>query len=114
MYEIGTGLPAAEISSIFEITQLKFADDGRYLALGSSNGTVCVWSMGSHLYQNVKQVIDAMKLSSDFWFNYPIFLPDYEQFNHPADDPMFPPNQPQPQQDIAAAATQVFAPQHLP
>lgn len=113
MYEIGTGLPAAEISSIFEITQLKFSDDGRYLALGSSNGTTCVWSMGNHLYQNVKQVIDAMKLSGDFWFNYPIFLPDYEQFNQPADDPMFPSSQPLLPQDIAAA-TQVFAPQHLP
>lgn len=46
--------------------------------MGSTNGGVCVWSMGNHLHQNVKQVIDAMKLQSDFWFNYPIFLPDYE------------------------------------
>lgn len=50
--------------------------------MGSTNGGVCVWSMGNHLHQNVKQVIDAMKLQSDFWFNYPIFLPDYEQFNN--------------------------------
>ena len=28
-----------------------------------------------------------MKLSNDFWFNYPIFLPDYEQFNQV--DPQF-------------------------
>jgi len=26
-----------------------------------------------------------MSLSSDFWFNYPIFLPDYEQFNQGED-----------------------------
>lgn len=27
-----------------------------------------------------------MKLQDDFWFNYPIFLPDYEQFNQPEND----------------------------
>jgi hypothetical protein len=26
----------------------------------------------------VKQVIDAMKIQPDFWYNYPIFLPDYQ------------------------------------
>ena len=78
MYEIGTGIPAAEICSVFEITQMKFSSDGRYLSLGSSSGAISVWSMGNHLYQNIKQVQDAMKLSNDFWFNYPIFLPDYE------------------------------------
>ena len=84
LYEIGTGSPAAEICSIFEITQMKFSHDGRYLSLGSSNGAVSIWSLGSHIHQNIKQVLDAMQLSSDFWFNYPIFLPDYEQFNYPA------------------------------
>jgi len=27
-----------------------------------------------------------MRLSSDFWFNYPIFLPDHEQFNYVQDE----------------------------
>ena len=81
MYEVGTGMPAAEVSSVFEISQMKFSHDGRYLSMGSTSGAISVWSMGNHLYQNVKQVVDAMKLSNDFWFNYPIFLPDYEQFN---------------------------------
>jgi hypothetical protein len=35
MYEIGTGLAAAEILSIFDISQMKFSSDGRYLTLGS-------------------------------------------------------------------------------
>lgn len=54
MYEIGTGAPAAEIASVFEITCMKFSHDGQYLSLGSTNGAVCVWSMGNHLHQNVK------------------------------------------------------------
>lgn len=62
MYEIGTGMPAAEVASIFEVSQVRFSHDGQYLALGSTNGGVCVWSMGSHLHQNVKQIIDAMKM----------------------------------------------------
>ena len=86
MYEIGTGMPAAEICSVFEISEMRFSCDGRFLALGSTSGAISVWSMGSHLHQNVKQVLDAMKLSNDFWFNYPIFLPDSEQFNQGAGD----------------------------
>ena len=35
MFEIGTGLAAAEIKGIFEIEQMKFSPDGRYLSLGS-------------------------------------------------------------------------------
>lgn len=84
MYEIGTGQPAAEINSVFQITEMKFSVDGRFLTLGSSCGAVSVWAMGVHIHQNIKQVIDAMKLSNDFWFNYPIFLPDYEVFSQNA------------------------------
>ena len=50
MYEIGTGMPAAEVSSVFEISQMKFSQDGRCLALGSTSGAISVWSMGNHLY----------------------------------------------------------------
>ena len=81
MYEIGTGLPAAEICSVFDISEMEFSPDGRYLSLGSHQGAISVWSMSNNLHQNVRQVIDAMKVQSDFWFNYPIFLPDYELYN---------------------------------
>jgi len=50
MYEIGTGLAAAEILSIFDISQMKFSSDARYLALGSTQGSVSVWALGDHLY----------------------------------------------------------------
>jgi len=72
--------------------------------------------MGNHLHQNVKQVLDAMKMSSDFWFNYPIFLPDYEQFNNnlgqQAQDEMQAYAYAQPPQDIAA--TTMIPPQYNP
>lgn len=53
MYEIGTGLAAAEILSIFDISQMKFSSDARYLSLGSTQGSVSVWALGDHLYSNV-------------------------------------------------------------
>ena len=81
MFEIGTGEPAAEVPSVFEISAMRFSSNGRYLSLGSTNGTVAVWSMGNHLHQNVRRILEYMSQSSDFWYNYPIFLPDYEQFN---------------------------------
>ena len=54
MYEIGTGMAAAEILSIFDLTTMKFSADGRYLALGSSSGSVSVWALGEHLHHNVQ------------------------------------------------------------
>jgi hypothetical protein len=54
MFEIGTGIPAAEIKSVFEVATMKFSEDGKYLSLGSTKGSVCVWALGQHLYQNVK------------------------------------------------------------
>lgn len=53
MYEIGTGRPASEIMSIFDIANMKFSNDARYLALGSRDGSVSVWALGDHLYSNV-------------------------------------------------------------
>ena len=80
MFEIGTGIAAAEIKSVFEISTLGFSEDGRYLSLGSTKGSVCVWALGDHLFQNIKQVLDSVALQPDFWSNYPIFLPDYGQY----------------------------------
>lgn len=49
MFEVGTGRVSAEIRSIFEVTAFNFSSDGRYLALGSRTGSVCVWALGEHL-----------------------------------------------------------------
>jgi len=80
MYEIGTGLAAAEVLSIFDITQMQFSTDGRYLALGSERGSVSVWALGDHLYQNVSQLLQAkQETGSDFWSNFPIFIENQEE-----------------------------------
>lgn len=49
MFEIGTGIAASEIKSVFQVSQIKFSPDGKYLALGSNLGCVCVWALGDHL-----------------------------------------------------------------
>lgn len=82
MFEIGTGLAAAEIKSVFQVAAMQFSEDGKYLSLGSDKGSVSVWALGQHLYLNVKQVLDSMKIQPEFWYNYPIFLPDYQQVNN--------------------------------
>lgn len=45
-FEIGTGLAAAEIQSVFDITKIEFSADCRYLAMGSSSGSVSIWATG--------------------------------------------------------------------
>ena len=76
MFGIGTRLPAAEISSVFEVSTMKFSDDGKYLSLGSYKGSVCIWQLGENLYSKIKEMVDSMKIQPDFWFNYPIFFHD--------------------------------------
>lgn len=56
---------------------MKFSHDGKFLSLGSKSGAVCVWAVGESLLFNIEQVVCSVKLNSDFWSNYPIFLPDY-------------------------------------
>ena len=65
--------------SIFDLTEMKFSSDGRYLALGSSSGSVSVWALGDQLHHNISQVVEAMKATTNFWHNFPIYLPTYEQ-----------------------------------
>ena len=77
MYELGTRRVAAEIHSIFDIKQMKYSADGRYLALGSRRGAVSVWALGDHQFRGVHEVIQRMREQPDFWCNYPIYLPDH-------------------------------------
>lgn len=53
MYEIGTGNPASEILSVFDISEMRFSSNGRYVALASSSGSVSIWALGDHLYLTV-------------------------------------------------------------
>jgi len=46
MFEIGTGLASAEVKSVFEISTMAFSDDGKYISLGSTKGSVCVLAVG--------------------------------------------------------------------
>jgi WD40 repeat protein len=41
---------------------MAFSPDGKYLSLGSTNGAVSVWSMSNSLHQNVKQVLEGIRL----------------------------------------------------
>ena len=78
MYEVGTRKVAAEVHSIFDITEMKFSGDGRYLALGSHKGAVSVWALGDHLFRTVHEVIERMKAREDFWSNFPLFMADQQ------------------------------------
>lgn len=79
MYEVGTGKVAAEIRSVFSISQAKFSSDGKYLALGSEGGAVSVWAIGQHLYQNLKGLLEQIEVNPDYWSNFPIFLDNYQE-----------------------------------
>jgi len=53
MYEIGTGNPASEILSVFDISEMRFASNGRYLALASNSGVVSIWALSENLYMTI-------------------------------------------------------------
>ena len=78
MYEIGTGNPASEILSVFDISEMRFSSNGRYLALASTSGSVSIWALSDHPYLTVSQILEVMQSTVNYWHNFPIFLPDAE------------------------------------
>lgn len=57
MFEIVTGFIAAEVQSIFDIKEMKFSTDGRYISLGSNTGAVSVWALNDHVFFNVHSTL---------------------------------------------------------
>ena len=62
---------------------MRFSGDGRYLALGSTKGHVSVWALGDQQYSVVRDVLEKMQSTRDFWYNYPIYLPDHKIITQP-------------------------------
>ena len=62
---------------------MRFSGDGRYLALGSTKGHVSVWALGDQQYSVVRDVLEKMQSTTDFWYNYPIYLPDHKIITQP-------------------------------
>ena len=53
MFEIVTGFIAAEVQSIFDVKEMQFSTDGRYLSLGSNTGAVSIWALNDNVFFNV-------------------------------------------------------------
>eukprot|EP00826_Nyctotherus_ovalis_P048201 TRINITY_DN5649_c0_g2_i1.p1 TRINITY_DN5649_c0_g2~~TRINITY_DN5649_c0_g2_i1.p1 ORF type:complete len:370 (-),score=75.13 TRINITY_DN5649_c0_g2_i1:68-1177(-) len=75
LIEVGTGDIAMEIDNLNDLTTFDFSRNGRYLVTGSSKGTVTVWVIGGTIRTSISQVLDSMTLNSNFWNNYPLYLP---------------------------------------
>jgi len=57
IYEIGTGLIAAEISSLFDISVFSFCPNGKLFVAGSTNGAVSIWAMSDDIVNNIQKVL---------------------------------------------------------
>ena len=74
IYELGTGLVAAEIGSLFDISTFSFAPNGWFFVAGSKGGCVSIWAMSDDIVSNIQRVMSQMDVNSDFWSAYPIFI----------------------------------------
>ena len=57
IYEIGTGLVAAEISSLFDISTFSFCPNGKLFVAASKRGCVSIWAISDDICGNIQRVL---------------------------------------------------------
>lgn len=73
-YEIGTGMQAAEISSLFSVRVFSFSPNGKFFVAGSETGCVSIWALTENMNGNIARVLAQIEIKPDFWSAYPIFI----------------------------------------
>lgn len=76
--EIGTGKVAAEIGSLFEVSNLVYSPCGQYLWISSAKGTVAVFKVSAQMGYNVRRVVEMVQAVPSYWSQVQIYLPDFE------------------------------------
>ena len=74
IYEIGTGLVATEIGSLFDVATFSFSPNGKFFVVGSTGGAVSIWSLPDDVIENIQRVLSQLQVNSEFWSAYPIFI----------------------------------------
>jgi hypothetical protein len=73
-YEIGTGLLASEISSLFTISSFSFSPNGKFFVAGSKSGCVSIWAIGDNLFGNITNFLKTIEVQRDIWSSYPLYI----------------------------------------
>lgn len=77
MFEVGTGSCVDSLANLFSISAACYSDNGAYLIMGSKNGHIGIWSLGTGFTQNITDVLDQMRVNPKFWNDYPIMTPEF-------------------------------------
>lgn len=56
-YELGTGLIAAEINSLFDISTFSFCPNGKLFVAASKSGCVSIWAISDDIINNILKVM---------------------------------------------------------
>lgn len=72
IYELGTGNFVSILKNIFVISNVKFSNDGRFICIASDSGCISIWNIKGEIRDNIRNVLEEIKMNPHFWDNYRI------------------------------------------
>ena len=72
IFEIGTGRVKTCINYINPISKILFDNEGNYLIIAGKKGEISLWKLSEMMTNNIKYVLEEMKINKDFWEEYEI------------------------------------------
>ena len=72
IFEIGTGKVKTYINYINPISKILFDNEGNYLIIAGKKGEISLWKLSDIMTNNIKYVLEEMKINKDFWEEYEI------------------------------------------
>ena len=72
IFEIGTGNVASCINYINPINKMIFDNEGNFMIIAGEKGEMSLWGLPTTMTDNIKNVLNEMKLNPFFWDDYEI------------------------------------------
>jgi len=65
-WEIGTGKFINELTNIFEVSKIKFSNEGKYISICGEQGNISVWKLPNLMTLFINKILDELKRNSKF------------------------------------------------
>ena len=72
IFELGTGKVKTFINYINSISKILFDNEGKYLLIAGQKGEVSLWKLTDSMSNNIRYVLEEMKINKNFWEDYEI------------------------------------------
>ena len=72
IFELGTGKIKTCINYVNSISKILFDNEGNYIIIAGQKGEISLWKLSDSMSNNIKYVLEEIKINKDFWEDYEI------------------------------------------